>query len=203
MPRHALADYYAGYSVLSDIKHHGIIIGSSLAFIYYLLNQYNIISTPIKIRAYTAFVNYLRYQALTFVQSRVPCPFVPLWNNTCCNRHRRQRNCSNLSRKRIRTGIHRSVTRYKPIRTYTLSVFYALLVSINISPESNRRKNITPPNWSNRVRLWVRRGESRLFVNNPQVIQSRPSKTYRKAYFPCCAGKLIQHFVPASKLNSQ
>ena len=42
--------------------------------------------------------------------------------------------------------IHRSVTRYKPIRTYTLSVFYALLVSINISPESNRRKNITPPN---------------------------------------------------------
>ena len=112
MLRHALADYYAGNSVLYDIKHHGIIIGSSLAFIYYLLNQYNIISTPIKIRAYTAFVNYLRYQALTFVQSRVPCPFVPLWNNTCCNRHRRQRNCSNLSRKRIRTGIHRSVTRY-------------------------------------------------------------------------------------------
>ena len=49
----------------------------------------------------------------------------------------------------------------------------------------------------------VHRGERRLFVNNPQVIQSRPSKTYRKAYFSCCFGKLIQRVVPASKLNLQ
>ena len=108
----AIAGYYAVNFVLYGIKHHGYIVALSLAFIHYLLNQYNInqnknIYSPRILLAIAIFT----LSAFTSTAFPFPPSIILIVTGITDDK------IVVLTRKRIHTSMHRNAARYGPIRT--------------------------------------------------------------------------------------